>query len=74
MIFAENFARNYEKEIILGTSDAWSLSCSSQRPIDPAYYIEDCRMYASVHRIQKKRCRTYKTILVSYLLSKTFAV
>ena len=33
MIFAKNFARNYEKKIILGTSDAWSMSL---RPIDPA--------------------------------------
>jgi hypothetical protein len=24
-IFAKNFARNYEKKIILGTSDAWSM-------------------------------------------------
>ena len=31
MIFAKNFARNYEKKIILGTSDIWSMSCSSQR-------------------------------------------
>ena len=31
--------------MILGTSDAWSMSHSSQRPSDPAYYIEDCRIY-----------------------------
>ena len=30
------------KKIILGTSDAWSMSRSSLRPSDPAYYIEDC--------------------------------
>ena len=24
-IFAENFARNYEKKILLGTSDAWPI-------------------------------------------------
>ena len=40
MVFAKNFARNYEK-IILGTSNAWSMIRSSQRPSDPAYYIED---------------------------------
>ena len=33
-----------KKKIILGTSDAWSMSRSSQRPSDPAYYIEDCRI------------------------------
>ena len=32
--------RNYEK-IMLGTSDAWSMSRSSHRPSDPAYHIED---------------------------------
>ena len=32
MIFAKNFARKYEKIIILGTSDAWSMSHSSQQP------------------------------------------
>ena len=43
MIFAKNFARNYEKKI-LGTSDAWWMSRLSQRPSNPAYYIEDCRI------------------------------
>ena len=41
MIFAKNFARNYEKKIILGTSDAWLMSLLAHRPRDPAYYIED---------------------------------
>ena len=44
MIFAKNFARNYEKKIILGTSDIWSMRHSSQRPSEPAYYIEDCQI------------------------------
>ena len=35
MIFAKNFARNYEKKIILGTSDAWSMSHLSQRTSEP---------------------------------------
>ena len=30
-IFAKNFARTYEKKIILGTSDAWSTSHLSQQ-------------------------------------------
>ena len=42
MIFAKNFARNYEKKIMLGTSDAWSMSRLSHRPSKPVYYIEDC--------------------------------
>ena len=43
MIFAKNFARNLKK-IILGTSDACSMG---QRPSEPAYYIEDCRISES---------------------------
>ena len=34
-----------EKKIILGTSDACSMSPLSQRPIKLAYYIEDWRIY-----------------------------
>ena len=37
MNFSKNFARNYGKEIILGASDAWSMS-------NLEYYIEDCRI------------------------------
>ena len=32
--------RNYEK-IILGTSDAWSMSGLAHGPSNPVYYIED---------------------------------
>ena len=42
MIFAQNFARNYEKKMILGTWDAWSICHLSQQPSNAAYYIEDC--------------------------------
>ena len=31
--------KNYEKKIMLGTSDAWSMSRLSHRPSEPAYYI-----------------------------------
>ena len=45
MIFTKNFPRNYEKKnIILGTSDAWSTSHLSQQTSEPAYYIVDCRI------------------------------
>ena len=44
MVFAKIFVRKYEKEIILGTSDAWLMSRLSQRHSDPAYYIEDCQI------------------------------
>jgi hypothetical protein len=48
MIFAKNFARNYEKKIILGTSDAWLMSHLSQGPRKPVYYIEDFRICAVI--------------------------
>ena len=35
--------RNYEK-IMLGTSDASSVSWSSNQPSEPPYYIEDCQI------------------------------
>ena len=37
------------KKIIHGTSDTWLMSRSSQRPSDPAYYIEDCRICEVTH-------------------------
>ena len=39
MSFAKNFARNHEKEITLGTSDAWLTIHLSHRPSNPGYYI-----------------------------------
>jgi hypothetical protein len=36
--------RNYQKKNMLGTSDAWSTSHSSQRTSEPAYYIVDCQI------------------------------
>ena len=37
--------RNYEKKVMLGTSDAWSTSRSSHQPSEPVYYIEDCQIF-----------------------------
>ena len=37
-----NFCKKLWKYIILGTSDAWSMSHSSQQPSQPAYSIKDC--------------------------------
>ena len=34
------------KKKIFETWDAWSKSCLSQQPSDPAYHIEDCRILA----------------------------
>ena len=41
MVFAKNFARNYEKKKYL---EHLMLGQWDNRPIDPAYYIEDCRI------------------------------
>ena len=32
------------KKLMLGISDAWSMSCLSQRASEPGYYVEDCRI------------------------------
>ena len=47
-IYAENFARKYEKKILV-TSDAWSMRRPSHRPSDPGYHIEDCRISVVFH-------------------------
>ena len=47
--------KNYEKEIVLGTSDTWSTSRLSHRPSAPAYYNVDCRISTLTHLAQKKR-------------------
>ena len=39
--FLKKIFQEIVKKIILGTSDAWSMSPLSRRPSKPAYYIED---------------------------------
>ena len=34
-----------KKKKNLGTSDTWSMSRLSHRPIDPVYYIENCQIF-----------------------------
>ena len=43
--FLERILQEIMKKIMLGTSDAWSMRRSFHRPSDPAYYIEDCRIF-----------------------------
>ena len=43
--FLQRILQEIMKKIILGTSDAWLMRRSSHRPTDPAYYIEDCRIF-----------------------------
>ena len=38
---------------MLGTSDAWSMSCLSHQPSEPAYYNEDCRILISLLQVSK---------------------
>ena len=42
------------KKIMLGTSDTWSMSHSSHRPSDPAYYIEDCWIFGLLDSPKKR--------------------
>ena len=49
-----------KKKIILGRSDAWLMSSLSQRPIEPAYYIVDCRIF--VENVQRARLLSMKQI------------
>ena len=44
-IFCKEFCKRLWKKIMLGTSDAWLMRHLSQRPSQPAYYIEDCRIF-----------------------------
>ena len=46
---------------MLGTSDAWSMSCLSHQPIDPAYYIEDCRICDSSCAVLLSKQHEYKS-------------
>ena len=48
-----------KKKIILGSSDTWSMSRLSQRPGDPAYYIEDCR----ISEVQDEQFHTFNNWL-----------
>ena len=55
MIFAKNFARNYEKKIMLGTSDARSMSCLSHRPSVLYGRLLDFELH-NVYRFYKNYC------------------
>jgi hypothetical protein len=41
------FAKNFEKKVILGTSDPWSTSHLYQQTREQAYYIVDCQIPSS---------------------------
>ena len=42
--FLQRILQEITKKIILRTLDDWLMSNSSQWPIEPAYYIKDCRI------------------------------
>ena len=57
--FLQRILLEIMKKIILGTSDAWSMSSSPHRPSDPAYYIEDCRIFRQCSGLDKIiRCKS----------------
>ena len=43
--FLQRILQEIIKKIILGTSHTWSMRRSSHWPSNPAYYIEDCRIF-----------------------------
>ena len=55
------YVRNYEKKVILETSDAWSTSHLFQQPSEPEYYIVDCRISGDVIIITKRTRVTLTT-------------
>ena len=74
--FCEEFARFYEKKIILGTSDAWSMSRLSHRASEPAFCIVDgfydCTVKTSSY-VQKYR--PYYSFLISIsILAMTYVI
>ena len=52
------------KKIMLGTSDAWSVSRSSQGPSDPVYYIEDCQIFRQGPEDSKNPVTSKYSILI----------
>ena len=58
---------------MLGTSDAWLMSRSSQRPSNPAYYIEDCRIFSDdqLTSLAKAEDLTLKTFDLQSLASRS---
>ena len=60
-----------KKRTILGTSDACSMSHSSQRPSDPAtaYYVEDCRIYS--YFLESRWIKLYFSCC-TFVIRKTF--
>ena len=73
--FLQRILQEIMKKIILGTSDAWSMSRSSHQPSDPAYYIEDCRIYSKEKNLLSKSCLSWNWIakdLQKWYLIKKF--
>ena len=73
MIYAKNFARNHKKKKVLGPSDAWSMSHSSQQPSVLYWRLSDlcsyllCNMvsYLSEKYIKNRRTCLFKGGLIS---------
>ena len=68
-IFAKNVAKHYEKKILLGASDAWSMSHLSQRSSEPVYYIEDFRIFLSVKLFTQAVFTLSSVIIVGIYIS-----
>ena len=54
-LFSKNFARN-KKKYLEHQAVPWSMSLVSRRPIEPAYYIEDWRIFGNFLMIGHAEC------------------
>ena len=62
--------RNYKKKIMLGTSDAWWMSHSSQQTSEPGYYIVDCRICIYADKVGgPKRVQKCADVIMDGLLA-----
>ena len=69
-LFAENFPRCYEKNMIHGTSDAWLTKSLSHQPSEPAYSeLTDFRckyIFLHVYILQRTLEYTISTCVVLF--------
>jgi hypothetical protein len=56
------YIRNYEKKIMLGTPDTWSMSRLSKRATKPAYYISYLFGKPGKH-FQNVFCKAFKRLV-----------
>ena len=72
--FLQRILQEIINEIIIGTSDTWSMRRSSQlpsnpatqQPSDPPYYIEDCRILGFVSFLDAQWNQKISEVVVEF--------